>query len=201
MAANSDIHYRITADDRIVAVNDAWTAFAANNNGPTEVATTIGRSIWDSLADDTTVQLYQAIVQRVRNGGKAVRFSFRCDSPDRKRLLGMEISPAHAGAVDFRISTVAEESRETVALLADSTGPRSDELLTICSWCKSVRLPNNEWVQIENAVEVLGLFGGAALPYVTHGMCTSCFDTMNAALDDADLAEQGSITLGAFRTL
>ncbi len=201
MRVNSEVRYRIDADDCIAEVNDAWVAFAEHNNGPVEQRTTLGRSIWDSLADRTTVHLYQAMVERVRADGTAVRFCFRCDALDRKRLLGMEITPALDGAVDFRISTVAEEAREAVALLTGAQSRDAGALLTMCSWCKRVRLPNDEWVQVEQAVQALGLFGGAPLPHVTHGICPACSDSLNAAAYDSELGASGTLTLGAFDAL
>jgi hypothetical protein len=116
-------------------------------------------------------------------------------------LLGMEITPALEGAVDFRISTVAEEARDAVALLTGAQSCDTGALLTMCSWCKKVRLPNDEWVQVEHAVQALGLFGGAPLPHVTHGICPACADSLNAAAYDSELGASGTITLGAFDAL
>ncbi|MEO8257680.1 MAG: hypothetical protein ABI868_10095 [Acidobacteriota bacterium] len=85
MPAESDVAYTLDASDTIIAVNDAWIAFAAANDGvPLLPPAILGRSLWDFIADHTTILLYRRLFERVRAGVGPVRVTFRCDAPARR---------------------------------------------------------------------------------------------------------------------
>jgi hypothetical protein len=67
----------------------------------------------------------------------------------------------------------------------------------MCGWCKRTQLPTGRWVEIEEAVEELGLFEDSPLPGVTHGICLPCHEAMDRMLDDAAVGAAGTVTLGA----
>jgi len=46
-------------------------------------------------------------------------------------------------------------------------------VLRIGSWCKRV-YTDAAWLEVEDAVERLGLFESEELPAISHGMCPSC---------------------------
>lgn len=178
-------------------MNDAWSHFARANDGEHLVPPGIlGQSLWTSIADQTTRQLYAALLQRLRNGTGPVRFRFRCDGPTQRRLLEMRLAATVAGEVEFHTRLVASQAREDVSLL-DAEAPRSDALLTICGWCMRIPIPADQWLEVESAIPELGLFEEWPLPMLSHGMCPRCYDTMLASLDDPDRARSGEITLGA----
>jgi hypothetical protein len=189
--------YRIDIEDRLAEFNDGWLAFAQANGGhalhPSNI---LGRSLWDFVADAETSHLYQVMVQRLRQGGPPTRFRFRCDAPDRRRLLAMEITGDKAGGIQFSVSSVLEDPRVSLSLL-DPAHPRAEHLLTMCSWCKRARLPPERWVEIEQAVEELNLFDDSPLPGVTHGICPACHEAMVGALADPAKGTAGTVTLGA----
>ena len=179
-----DIHYRLNERDEIVFVNDAWDAFAANNAGAHLSANQVlGRPLWDFISDPTTELLYRDVLARVRDG-RGVRFVFRCDSPDRRRRLEMEVSSGAGRWTDFRVRTLLEEERPSQPLL-DPASPRSEELLRVCGWCKKVDV-GSRWVEVEEAVSILELFDRTHLPDVTHGICEGCFSQMAATLGKAE---------------
>ena len=189
--------YRIDTDDRLAEFNDAWLAFAEANEGQAlHPSSALGRSLWEFLADDTTIHLYQVMVQRLRDGGPPIRFRFRCDAPRTRRLLAMEITAEDRGSVRFSVTSSFEESRPPVALL-EPAHSREKRLLTMCGWCKRVRLPADRWVEIEKAVEELRLFEGVPMPTVTHGMCPPCYEAIIGAIRDRALGAAGTVTLGA----
>lgn len=191
-----DVVYRIDREDRIAEVNDGWLAFAAANRGQElQPAHILGRTLWDFLADDTTKHLYQAMVRRLRHGGLPVRFRFRCDSPSRRRLLSMEITSDHAGGARFRVTSVLEDPRPSIALL-DPMQVRDGRLLAICGWCKQIRLPAGDWVEVEEAVRVLGLFARNHLPGLTHGICPPCYSAIVGTLQDPALEGADIATVG-----
>ncbi len=174
VTADDTIRYQIDRDDRLSAFNAAWQVFASANGSPDLTAANIlGRSLWSFLADETTRQIYQRMVESVRAGGAPVRFNFRCDAPDIRRVLAMEITRDAAETVGFRVDLVRDEARPAVALL-DSSRPRTEAFVTICGWCKDVLVAPDRWVPVESAVDALGLFERDALPALSHGICPTC---------------------------
>ena len=68
---------------------------------------------------------------------------------------------------------IREISREAVLLL-DPDVQRGEPVLSTCSWCIKACLPNDEWVELEEAVNRLDLFGGGVVPSLKHGLCLDC---------------------------
>ena len=190
--------YRIDIDDRLAELNDGWLAFAQANGGDAlHPSNILGRSLWEFIGDAETRYLYQLMVQRLRQAGPPVRFQFRCDAPDRRRLLAMEISGDKTGGIQFRVTSVLEDPRVSLSFF-EPAHARGEGLLTMCGWCKRTQLPTGRWVEIEEAVEELRLFEGSPLPGVTHGICPPCHAAVVGALDDAAVGAAGTVTLGAF---
>ena len=187
MASQGDartVVYQIDADDRLSYVNENWNRFARENATP-EIAgdAILGRLLWDFIADRETQYLYQAVVQRVRASDITVRLPLRCDAPDRRRFLMMEVGSSGEDEVRFTTVTVREEPRETVLLL-DPQAARSDAELPVCSWCKRVQVgeAGSEWMEVEEAVARLELFDVYPLPRVSHRMCPRCREQFRSGL-------------------
>jgi len=180
MVSQRDVCYRIDSDDRIIYVNDQWDRFAGGNDGDgVRSSEVLGRSLWDFIDGLTTQQIYRQIVKRSR-AGNAVDYPLRCDAPDRRRLLQMDVRPADGGAVEFRSRIVSEEPRQALSLL-DRRFPRTGDLITVCSWCEKVRV-GGRWVEVEDAIAALGLFQQGELPALTHGICRDCSESMNKVI-------------------
>lgn len=191
------VRYRIDSEDRITDVDEGWITFAQQNAGGQLLPPGIqGRTLWPEIADETTRQVYHALIDRVRQNGTPVRFRFRCDAPDQRRLLQMQIAVATSGEVAFETNLLFSQQRAKM-LLIDTAAPRSDAMLTICGWCMRVALGDGAWAEIEDAIPALGLFEASVMPELSHGMCPTCFEAMMGALDDPDLAASGNVTLGA----
>jgi hypothetical protein len=177
------VWYCIDADDRLVEFNDGWTTFAEANDGqhlhPSQIQ---GRRLWDFIDDPTTNNLYHTMVQRLRKGGPAIHFQFRCDSPERRRLLAMEMTADFSGLVRFSVTCVCEEPSSTGTSLA-ALQPAAEHLVNMCGWCKRVQLPSGEWVDAEAAIQTLGIFSTVAPPGLTHGMCPECYASIMDSLD------------------
>jgi len=180
-------NYSIDNHDIIVAVSENWRSFAEENCGipaclPEKI---IGSSLWGHIADWETRQLYELILKRVQNTKHQATFPFRCDSPAKRRFLTLTIIPTPRGLVDFKSKIVKTESREPVELL-NSEIEKTDELLRICSMCKKVAISKTEWVEVEIAVQQLGLFQKKVMPQFTHGVCPPCFAAAMVELDALD---------------
>lgn len=175
--------YQIDGADRITSVSGSWDLFAAANDGGTRATDVVGHSLWDFVAHDTTRQVYRDLIARVR-GGRPVAFSYRCDSPTLRRFMQMTMRPGANGTVTFDSRMLRTEPREAPAVTI-SPDIRTGDLLRICGWCKRVAVADNEWVEIELAVDRLGLMAGRSPVGVTHGICPECFTRVMEAADVA----------------
>lgn len=178
-----EVRYRVNEQDEIVFVSDAWARFAAANRGDQSLAPprVLGHPLWDFISDPTTRHLYRDILARVRRG-VPVRFTFRCDSPDCRRHMEMEVLAGPGDTIEFRSRTVAEELRPPQPLF-ERDRPHSERFVRVCSWCKKVDV-GGQWVEVEEAVGHLGLFHEPLLPQLTHGICDACHARMVAVLGE-----------------
>jgi hypothetical protein len=132
--------YRIDSHNRITWVNDAWSAFAQENDGGSVMpAGLLGKNLFDCMTDDRVQALYAVILKRVRTG-VTVEFDFRCDAPDRRREFVMNIRPHLDFGVEFTSTMTREELRTPVPLL-EPGHPRTRALLPVCSCARRSRRP------------------------------------------------------------
>lgn len=171
------IIYRIDADDRLVGMNDAWTAFAAENRGDAAMPdAVVGRTLWDFVKDQALRELYRRMVRQARDGAP-VRFRYRCDAPQERRVFEMAISAVASGEVEFRSELKATEQRPPIAWL-DPQVRHGPALVRLCSWCGRVALPDGQWVAVEKAMERHPALQQAEAPALTHGICPECSTQM-----------------------
>jgi len=167
------IAYRLDAADRLEWVNENWGRFAARNEAPELAAgRVLGRPLWDFLSTPEVHQIYRTVLERVRRLLRPVRFPIRCDSPGLRRSMTLSLTPQAEGKILFECRLDRLETRGPAPLL-DPRRPRSEDLLAVCSWCKRVRA-GEEWLEIEEAIAALDLFGQECLPRLTHGICPAC---------------------------
>lgn len=172
------ITYEIDGDDRIVAVDEGWNVFAADNDGEAFLAPGIlGHRLWDSISDPTTIQIFRDAVAAARKG-RTLRFPFRCDAPDRRRTLTMEIAAVPSGNVRF---TTTMRGMEPVKEPVPDFAPPAEGacLVRACGWCKRIRIDETgTWCEIDEAVGRLGIFTHGRPCSLTHGICPPCEETM-----------------------
>ena len=166
------VSYQIESHDHITCVSDSWTVFAMSNDAPSLTEHVVGHSLWEFVSDGTTRQVYRGLLVRVRDG-RTVTFSYRCDSPSLRRFMRMTMTPRAHDGVGFDSLTLRTEPRVAPMFMVHAA-EQSDALVRVCSWCKRLAVAN-EWVEVEVAVERLGLFAGQPLIGITHGMCPGCF--------------------------
>jgi hypothetical protein len=169
------IVYRIDSNNRIIEADENWDRFALANDSPHLVRDKVMHtSLFDLISDPMSRHLYQLLIERVKHTGKPISFNFRCDSPDRRRFMHMVMSYQDTCAgVGFKSTTEREEPRAPVELLSPRAS-RSDDLVIICSWCKRIKISDDDWVEIEQGVQRLGLFDVDEFPQLSHGMCPDC---------------------------
>ena len=167
------VNYRIDRYDIIRFVSPSWDHFARKNNGGDILAAAIlGRKIWDFVANVETRHIYQTVVAKLRAGQASARFPFRCDSPDRRRFMQMEMKLADDNGIEFVSEILREETRGPIPLL-DQLSPRTGKHLSMCSWCKKIEVAG-AWLEIEDAIIALNLFESTIMPQVSHSICDPC---------------------------
>lgn len=189
----SDLQYRLNAQDQISSVNQEWLSFAEANEGRTLLPPEIlGRPLWDFIADVETQHIYRVIHRRVRTLRVPVRLSFRCDGPERRRLLRLDILAGEGQELLYRVRTLKQEIRPPVPLL-DPRRPRSETFVTMCAWCKRIAASPRRWLEVEDGVAALGLFDETRPPQITHGVCEECTVSLHQTLEGS----RGHPVLGA----
>ena len=166
--------WTIDRDNVITSVGGDWDAFAESNDAASLCGSSVvGRSLFDFISGEETQRIYRLLLRRVRAVDAPVIVPFRCDSPEMRRHMRLEIEPLSERAIEFRGVLVAAEPRPHLRLLARNA-PRSEALLVSCSFCLRMRLPNGEWIEAEDAVVRLGLLTLERTPRLAHGICPAC---------------------------
>jgi hypothetical protein len=169
--------YLINRENMIESVHDGWCSFAEQNGGNELVINemVLYRDISSFIACGKCQELYDMLIESVRANRKAIDFSFRCDSPEKRRYMNMEMIPLDQGKIEFTSYLEREEERDSVLLLEIFT-ERSEEIITICSWCKRIKAKDETWLDAEEAVEKMSLFNRPQLPKLSHGICPVCYE-------------------------
>ncbi|QNN23403.1 hypothetical protein HED60_14320 [Planctomycetales bacterium ZRK34] len=178
------ITYHLDAEDRIVWVSPDWGRFAEANDAAelADTAAVIGQRIWPFIDGLTERSLYQQFFDLVRNAGKPIRIPLRCDSPTHRRHLELQIGPLDDDdGLAICSHTLRIEPRPTVVLL-DRRTVRSQMLVDICSFCLKVR-SGNDWIETEQAVRSMRLFGDGPAPQLSHGVCPVCLPELYRRLN------------------
>lgn len=166
----SEVIYRVDARGCLTFVNEGWNTFATLNDSPELCGPAVlGRRVADSIAGPETRLIYELLMQRAAAGVR-IELPYRCDSPMMRRRMTLTVAAA-GPEIEFRSQIVAVAMRPVVRAL-EPHHPRSEELLTVCSWCNRGRI-GTRWAEIEDVVDELGLFE-TEVPRLTHGMCPDC---------------------------
>lgn len=166
--------HRIDRENRIIYVNGDWLEFAVENRTPALTREAVmNRPLLDFIEDKETRDVFKELFVKVRGDLTPVTVPFRCDSPDCIRVMEMEVIPLIDGEIQFNCRMVRQEERAPIPLL-DPSAERGDGLLTICSWCKKIKVQKKGWLELEDAIRALDLFGEERPPRLTGGICPEC---------------------------
>ncbi len=173
--------YRINGDDKITYVSDNWNKFAKDNGASKSCLSSfvLNKSLWDFIENTETIYLYKLLVEMIRTKKKSITIPIRCDAPDLRRFIEIIIKPLPENYVEFSSQIIGIEQRDFLQIL-DKTIDRSEDFVTICSYCKKIEVSENEWLDTEKAVEFLGLFKSTKLPQLTHSACPVCYKSAMA---------------------
>jgi hypothetical protein len=172
-----EISYWIDRDNRLVDVGGDWDAFALENETPAVLRDAVlGRSLLDFVAGTETRHLHEVLLERARSSIPLQRMPFRCDSPDLRRFMEMDIASPDGEVVEYRCRLLRAEPRALPR--AANAGIANERTMHMCSWCKKVHLTRDLWVEVEEAVARFGLLEDDVPPQVTHGICNTCLEKL-----------------------
>jgi hypothetical protein len=165
------ICYRLDADDCIVEVGGDWEDFASANEAPHLLSgNVIGQSLWDFVRGRSLQELYRTLLEHVRTSGKNLRFAYRCDSPDERRYMDMELLLQPHNIIEFRSRLVRSETNPLpLRVRAAATG---SAMFVRCSICNRLCV-NDRWLETRDAVSE-GLFVKGSELRVVFGVCQPC---------------------------
>ena len=116
------LSYAIDEQDHLIKVDQGYYRFA-EENGWTEAATSLGRSLWDYVAGHEMKKLQRLLVRRIRDEVGDVELPFRCDGPGVRREMNIRIVARPGGRVVlFSAQLRSEEEREAAAAAARPGG-------------------------------------------------------------------------------
>jgi hypothetical protein len=168
------VHLDVT--DSIVFASEDWLQLAEGTDGRQPMpASVLGRPFFDFAPDPQLFPLYELVFRRVRKTKQPIRIPFTSESSNERRHMEMEVLPLEGGGLECRFLTALVE--ELGGGTCSDGAPREPPLLTLCSWCKKVKLPEGLWVEVEAAAQRLEFFFGEA-PHLTHGICLPCKDAL-----------------------
>lgn len=166
--------YSIDARDTIVTLSDAWLEFARENRAPELTREeVIGKPLWDFVAGEETRRLYEDVFVRVRGRDETIELPFRCDSPDRFRFMRLLLRPWSGDGIECVGVLIREQQRPVFSIL-DRAFPRTSASLLMCSLCKRIYAFGSRWLELEDAIHELDLFGKSELPRIDYVVCEGC---------------------------
>ena len=186
LMSSTTYEYTIDGDDVIRHVNDAWKDFALENHGQVLADGVVGSWLWQHLAGREVKPLYRALVERVRDRQVRIEVPFRCDAPDLRRHMALELIPLPASAVRFSCRVVTEEPLAPVKVLDPSLESDPHRMIRMCAWCKRIEGGAGDWLELEEALSDLELFQMETVPGITHGVCPECQSVVLRGLGGAD---------------
>lgn len=162
--------YEVDAADLLVSVGDTWLNFAQENQAQDLVEKAVlGESIWTYFSGYQVQEIYGSLFRRVRVSQREITLPFRCDSASQRRFMELRMQPAAAKGIQLESKLVLAEA----VMLFDHQAKRSKQFVVVCSWCKKIRAEDH-WIEVEVAVEALGLFDALKFPQLSHGICGPC---------------------------
>jgi len=165
--------YSIDTADAVFAVDDAWVRFAQGNGAPELTRQRVlGSSLWAHIAGSETREIYETLFDWVRSHRAKITVPMRCDSPERVRVMRLELSPAPRGGIQFECVLERQHTRPYFSLL-DRLMQRSRQHLPVCSFCRRI-LAFGEWLEPETAATRLELLHTSFPPTPLESVCERC---------------------------
>ena len=166
--------YELDDTDRIVEVDEPWLCFAADNDAADLTRErVVGVPVHDFIAGWTLSSHYARLYKSLRHRGAAVTVPFRCDAPDMRRHMELDLLPRNEGRIHCRGRLLRSEPRPRIPLL-DRRTRRNGEWLVTCSLCRQMKMPDNNWREVEEALAEPYAEPLSGLPQLSHDLCPDC---------------------------
>jgi hypothetical protein len=198
LEAMEEVAYMVDASGTIRQVGHTrWREFALAGGAPGlgDPSRVVGRSLFAFIFGEEVRESYLRLHRVILSGRRArIAFPYRCDAPDLRRDMWMTVTPVRSAGVPvgvlYRSSVRATEPRATWGFLgarAADVDVESLPLLTACSYCRSVKIP--EWLPPapdrpgRGSAEAEGGWidgdeyhrrGGTDRVRLSHGICVDC---------------------------
>lgn len=174
--------YELDAQDRVAAVGGERDAFAPGSRAARVLAASVlGQSLGTVVDGLETAHVLRRIIGGVRKSGTAVEVPFRCDGPGMERHMQFRAAPVAGGRVRVTTRLLFEAPRAgppPPPAAIPATG-----MIAMCSWCNNIRMADDTWLPTAEAAARLGMFAGARMPAITHGICAVCLEVVLPLVD------------------
>jgi hypothetical protein len=175
--ATATTTYWLDGDDVVTGFDSGFVTFAAANGLACDPEELIGTSLWGHIGDEDVAGLTYWLLQQVRRRGRGLSLFYRCDAPNRRRLMRMELRPEAERGVEVRSLPAIERRRLRIRdRRARTRGP-----LRVCAWCDRFA-SGRRWLPLESTPLPLGAGFGGKVPQITHAMCPTCSERANAEI-------------------
>lgn len=166
--------YWVDGKDLIIRLSSSWDDFALENGGKSVITTeVIGRPLFDYIAGDPSRMWMETVLKLVRITGKMVEREYRCDTPELRRFMKMQLVPEGGGVVRVDHHVLRTEPRERRVEFI----PKPDSTVTItkrCSICGRIS-SGERWIEADQSdVDALRV---KKIP-VVYTVCGECWDRM-----------------------
>lgn len=181
MPGSKAFRYAIDAQNRIVEVDEPWLEFA-RSNGADDLTRNgvLGQRLDHYVIGWHAGNLYSQLFAVLRASGARVTIPFRCDAPDMRRYMALDIEPRAAGRLQFTGHLLRGVARPRVPLL-DLALPRNEDWLSICAICRRISPDGCGWHEIEDGLDQPHAIPAAGLPRLSHNVCPDCTDMLRQA--------------------
>ncbi|GIM88597.1 hypothetical protein [Paractinoplanes toevensis] len=178
------VSWRFDGDDRLSGVGADWDDFALANGGGGCVPPPIGRTLAEFISGPDLCVVWRAILGLSRREpGRALSLTYRCDSPDERRIMTATVTCQDRAEVSIVSAIGQRQPRPAVPLLDPTVPDHTGEMIRMCGWCARVKVDG--WVDVEEGCRRLDLLEleSGPLPRITHGICDSCRAAVTGGLD------------------
>lgn len=169
--AAPEVVYWLDAADRILRVSPGWDVFARANGGEALLGEAVlGQPLRRFVSGDPTRMWLDAVLSLARLKGAAVERAYRCDCPDMKRFMRMQVVPEPGGVLRLEHRILSVEPREPVHFVPWRGG--QGRPVARCSLCCRIQ-QDGQWTEAAPCSE--------AYP-VIYTVCPECRESAGRAV-------------------
>lgn len=129
----------------------------------------IGRNYFEFSYDKILIKMLKNIFNEARKRGEIFSTFYRCDNDDYVRYFKLNVIPLKNGLLRLEHILTKKIKRIKSLKVLD----KSSKIYKMCAWCNKI-LHNNKYIEMEYAINEIGLFIDEGIPHFTHGICSDC---------------------------